>query len=109
MDQVAQIAQVAGPWSLLLGTVIFGIRALIKGQLVPRSTVDALTVQWEARLGESHQREQDWRTAYHKADETLDLFAVQFRELMTYAKTTDAIVRALPTTATGGGSSGSGN
>lgn len=93
---MVDIVQVGSPWAAVLGLVLAGLRYIMTGGLVPRSTLDVLTAQWEARLGESHQREQDWRTAYQRAAERADVQAAQFGELMTYAKTTDAIVRALP-------------
>ena len=91
-----EVVQAGGPWVALLGVVLLGLRYILGGKLVPRSTLDVLAAQWEARLGESHTREQDWRTAYQRAAERADVQAGQLGELMTYAKTTDAIVRALP-------------
>lgn len=101
MDATA-IVQVGGPWAALLGTLIFGIRALIKGDLLSRSYVDALKDGWEARLSESHQREQDWRSAYLTEAETSASKDTQLRELMSLARTMDAFIKALPKPGGGG-------
>jgi hypothetical protein len=40
--------------------------ALWRGWIVPGSTLDRLTTQWEARLREAHDREQSWKTAHDR-------------------------------------------
>jgi len=67
--------------------------------LVPSATVDRLTEQWEARLAESHGRERLWQTAYERSEERAGVQAAQLQELMTLARTTDALLRALPVAA----------
>lgn len=95
-DDIAQVAGVAGPWSLLLGVLVAGLYAILRGSLVPASQVDRLTAQWEARLAESHERELAWRTAYERTEEARSVNAQQLGELMTLARTTEALLRALP-------------
>ena len=80
----------------LVGIFLQGLRSLVAGQLVPGRTVDRLTSQWEARLAESHGREQLWQTAYERSEERANVQAQQLGELMTLARTTDALLRALP-------------
>lgn len=110
MDAVTDAAAAAGPWVLLVGTLVGAIRAVFVGALVPRPQVDELKEQWEARLAdleqrltESHQREQDWRTAYERTDERADVTGAQVAELLTIARTTDAVLQALPLAAPASG------
>jgi len=61
----AQVLGVAGTaWLTVLGLVVGTIRAVISGALVPRSQVDAMTRQWEARLEREHKETADWREAH---------------------------------------------
>lgn len=96
MDEAAQVAAAAGPWSLLLGVLVTGLYAIIRGKLVPAATVDRITEQWEARLAESHERELAWRSAYQRTEEARSINAQQLGELMALARTTEALLRALP-------------
>jgi hypothetical protein len=94
----AQVLGVAGTaWLTVLGLVVTGLRLIMSGGLVPRSQVDALTVQWEARLEESLQREQDWKAAAQAGAATNAEYADRFGELITAARTTEVLLRALPT------------
>jgi len=96
VDEAQQIAAAAGPWAALLGVLVAGLYAILRGTLVPASTVDRITQQWEARLAESHERELAWRAAYERTEEARGVDSQQFGELMTLARTTEALLRALP-------------
>lgn len=96
VNEAQQIAAAAGPWAALLGVLIAGLYAILRGTLVPASQVDRLTAQWEARLAESHERELAWRAAYQRTEEARSVNASQLGELMTLARTTEALLRALP-------------
>jgi len=80
----------------ILGVFGLGLRAIVTGALVPRSTLDVLTAQWEARIAESTQREQDWRTAYRNEAEASDTRDQLLTRLMTYAETADRVLQSLP-------------
>jgi hypothetical protein len=80
----------------LTGLIVAGLYSLLKGLLVPGRTVDRLTDQWEARLAESHRREQLWQLAYERSEDRANVQAQQLGELMALARTTDALLRALP-------------
>jgi hypothetical protein len=96
VDELARATTIGAPWAALIGLLMAGLYAILWGKLVPRSTLDVLTTQWEARLSESHVREQDWKTVATLASERADVTQSQLGRLMTYAETTDAIIRALP-------------
>jgi hypothetical protein len=82
--------------SLLLGLAGAAGYGLMHGRLVPAVTLKTLEAQWEARLAESHQREQDWKTAYERAEEARAVTSQQLGELMILARTTEALLRSLP-------------
>ncbi len=107
-----------GPWGLLITAVATILIAFIKGGLVSGTQVKAaeeryqkeldrlttsgeaerarLVTLWEARLKESHTREQDWRAAFQGSEERADLLAGQVDKLMTYAQTADQLLRSIP-------------
>lgn len=86
------VAAVSG----LVGIVMAGLYGLLRGRLVPAVTLHTLDAQWQARLAESHQREQDWKTAYERAEEARAVTSQQLGELMILARTTEALLRSLP-------------
>jgi hypothetical protein len=112
VEPYVDAAAAAGPWIALVGLVAGAIRALFTGQLVTASQVDRLTVQWEARIteaaeqaeariAESHEREQLWRTAWERSEEARRVESAQVGELIPVARATEALLRAIPV---GGGS-----
>lgn len=101
VSDVADLASAIGPWSAIVGIVLLGLRSIVTGQWIPRSTLDVLTGQWEARLKESVQREQDWKDAYRASDEARDVADRQLAELMIYARNADRILQNLPATVPG--------
>lgn len=93
----AQLLAVAGTaWLTVLGLVAGTIKAIVSGALVPRSQVDALTLSWEARLEAALEREQDWKAAAQAKDATVAEYADLFGQLLTSTRTTEALIRALP-------------
>jgi hypothetical protein len=96
VNEAQQIAAAAGPWAALLGVLVAGLYSILRGSLVPASQVDRITVQWEARLAESHERELAWRQAYEHTEAARSINASQLGELMTLARSTEALLRALP-------------
>lgn len=109
MDPVISAAVAAAPWAALLGLLLAGLYAILRGTLVPRSHVDLLATQWEARLGdleqrlvESHQREQDWRTAHERSEQARAVDAAQLGEVIPVARATLELLRALPGSAPAG-------
>ena len=93
-----QLLTVAGTaWLTVLGLVVGTIRAIVSGALVPRSQVDAMNRVQEARLKESLDREQDWKATAGALNATVAEYADQFGQLLATTRTTEALIRALPT------------
>lgn len=78
-------AALGGTWAALIGVLSFGIRAIISGALVPRSTLE-----------DSIQREKDWRTAYMNEAKRGDSDARLLDKLLVYAETADRVLQNLP-------------
>jgi hypothetical protein len=85
-----------GTWTILIGVLASGLRSILSGALVPRAQVEALTAQWEHRLRESNEREQDWRTAYRNEAQASAAKDGVLDKLMTYAETADRVLQSLP-------------
>lgn len=106
-DNAAHLVQAGGPWVALLGVLLAGLYAIIGGGLVPRTTLDVLIKQYEeriaevarqsnARLDESREREQAWRSAYDVERQAGTLEREQIGQLVVIGRTTEALLRALP-------------
>jgi predicted esterase YcpF (UPF0227 family) len=74
-----------GTWTALIGVLAFGLRAIISGALVPRST-----------LLDSIAREKDWRAAYMNEAERGDTKDRLLDKLLVYAETADRVLQSLP-------------
>lgn len=97
MTTVQLLSILGVAWSTVVALIGTGLRLIMSGGLVPRAQVDAMTRQWEARLNESHTRERDWMAAAQAGAATNAEYAEQFGQLLPVARTTEALVRALPT------------
>lgn len=77
----AQILTGGGPWALIALTVV----SVIRGWLVPSATVTLLMA-----------RAEEWRSAWEKSEEARRVQAEQVSQLLEFARTADAVMRALP-------------
>jgi len=107
-DNVADLLQAGGPWALLLSVLVAGLQQIRTGGLVPRSTLDLMVAQYEARItetarqaedriNESREREQAWRSAAEADRQAAAIQGEQTNKLLVLGETTVAILRALPT------------
>lgn len=87
---------VPGIFLTFVGTLFY---ALWKGWLVPGSTLDRITKQWEDRLDEAREREREWRTVSEHERETSRIAVEQVSALMDGLKTVEHYVRAIPAAA----------
>lgn len=75
----------AGP-AMALGLTV--VLAIVRGWLVPGSTLDRLTSEWRERLAEAREREAQWRAIAQEA-------TGQVAVLMGVARTTERVVSAI--------------
>lgn len=92
-----------GGWAVFITLVVGLFTAVWRGWLVPRPTVDRLEKSWEQvcgsaaeRLAESIEREREWRASWMTSEERGRVRDEQVADLLELARTTDALVRALP-------------
>lgn len=103
MDEVFALALRNLDGGAFIALVSLLATAVWRGWLVPRTTVDRLEKSWEMviasraeRLAESVEREKEWRTSWMISEERGRVRDAQVVDLLELAKTTDALVRALP-------------
>lgn len=70
--------------------------ALWRGWLIPGSTLDRITRQWEERLAEAQKREQDWKAAHDQQAELARTAAEQTGELLGSFEVLESYIRATP-------------
>ena len=83
---------IPGQWVIqggAAGVLLVAIWLVLTGRIVGTKTVDRFVAAAE-------RRESAWQTAYLKAEEARSLQAQQIAELLDLARTTDAVIRALP-------------
>lgn len=76
--------------------VLWVINAVARGQWMPRSTVDQLVLSLKERLAESRESSAKWENAYDASESARRIQAEQIRELIVLARTTEALLKALP-------------
>jgi hypothetical protein len=72
------------------------IYAILAGRLVPRSAVDDVRADRDARLAEIRRESDDWRSAWQASQETNKVLADQNKELLELSRTTHQLIKALP-------------
>ena len=78
--------------------VVFGVLAVLRGWIVPRSTVVDLRTDRKERLDEIASERDDWKQAYLVSEQARMLLVSQNGELLELAKTANHILSALPST-----------
>lgn len=103
MDEVFALALRNLDGGAFIGLVALLATAMWRGWLVPRPTVVQLLEAREVviaaqseRLAESLEREREWRAAWMTSEERGRVRDAQTGDLLEMARTTDALVRALP-------------
>lgn len=83
----------------LLGLVAWGIRALIKGDLLPKTSVEYTTKEWKDQLEEKKQEAAEWKANY-EAERAIGANSRENRDiLLAVSKTMDKVLSSLPTSA----------
>ena len=85
----------AGPFTApgLLGLVIF---LIVRGQLVPRSQVDAIVAGKDQQIADKNEEITTWREAYAKSEEVRATVADVLRETVAGQKTVLDFIQSLP-------------
>ena len=81
----------------LMTLVGVGIRAIYKGDLVPRKSVEFATDNWKQQLEEKQAEAADWKKHY-EAERELGVNSRENREiLLAVSKTMERVLSSLPT------------
>jgi len=91
---LALISALAGMFTTILGVVVFGLRALIKGQIIPRSTYLDVMADRDREIAEKKEDIGLWRAAYEKtAAQRDDLMVVGHTTVKAIASVADAATK----------------
>jgi hypothetical protein len=90
----------------LLGLVIWGAKAIMKGDLLPKKSVEYATENWKQQLEEKKSEAAEWKANY-EAERAVGVTSRENREiLLAVSKTMDRVLSSLPTTANNGSAGG---
>jgi hypothetical protein len=90
-DVVGTGIAAGGPVALLALTVLL----ILRGQLVPRATLEDLRADRDARISELATERETWRAAYLEEVEARRLAQEQVDELLEFARTGDHLLRTV--------------
>jgi hypothetical protein len=90
---VAKLPIAGGAASLI---VIAFIHAILSGRLVPRSALEDVRADRDARLAERQKESDDWRSAWEVTQTANGILAAQVSELLELSRTTNQFIQALP-------------
>jgi hypothetical protein len=102
LEQLTTIGQLTAP-GVLLVVVLLIIRAVVRGDLVPRATVDALLRGRDGEIERAVTRGNDWQAAFEAQRHRGDLLAEQNRELIEVARSHEHLVETVEALARRGG------
>lgn len=77
------------------GLLSLAIFLILRGALVPRSTVDDIRADRDAALASSEATASGWKDAFHTSEAARSAQSSQIDELLEIARTTDHLVRSL--------------
>lgn len=93
-QQLVTVGQITAPGALLI-VVLIVIRAVVRGSLVPRSTVDALLEARDGEITRAVVRGDDWHAAFEAQRHRGDLLTEQNRELIEVARSHEHLVETV--------------
>lgn len=91
LQQLGSIGQLTASGVLLI-VVLLIARVVIKGDWIPRRTVDLLLASRDAEIDRSNTRGDEWHAAYETERHRADLLADQNNALIEVAKTVEHII-----------------
>lgn len=94
MPEVLPFLQL-GAIGVLVAVLYFLIRIVVRGDFVPRATVEALLAARDAEIVRSNERADEWHRAYEGERHVSELVRDQNRELIEVAGTVKHVAEAL--------------
>lgn len=81
----------------LMGLVIWGSRAIFKGELIPKKSVEYATENWKEQLEAKKAEAAEWKSNY-EAERAIGVTSRENRDiLLAVSKTMDRVLSSLPT------------
>lgn len=99
MDAIAAWLTSNGGSVGFAGLCTLAIWLILTGRLVPRTSVDALRADWNARLNSKEDQVQDWKGAYFRLLDTVDAQAKQSEVQLELSRTSAHLIQAVATKA----------
>lgn len=96
MEAVFALAGKFGPAAIMGGLLAAFIWAVLTGRLVPRSTLEDVRADRDARLAELRKETDDVWTALRASQDTIRVLSDQIDELSEVGRTTHQLIQALP-------------
>lgn len=96
METAGQLVAAWAPNVGVGGVIVGAIIALFKGWLVPGTTVDRMTRQWEQQLADAKQETTEWRAAHGVSEAARERALLHSGELLETARTVERLLLALP-------------
>ena len=104
MDFWGVLAQY-GPGTLIIGVLVatlaflvrYWVVAIMRGELVPRSTVDGMRQDYQSRLTDLGSERDQWRQAHGTSEATRSIQDEQMRELLAAANLTNHFLTGMRT------------
>lgn len=94
MSELAPYAQISAAGALLAVT-IYIIRVVVRGDFVPRKTVDAMLSARDDEIGRANQRGDDWHAAFENERHAREVVVSQNGELIEVAHTVQHVMEVL--------------
>ena len=83
--------------TILIGVVTWGARAIIKGDLVPKKSVEYASENWKQLLKEKKDEAAEWKANY-EAERAIGANSRENRDiLLAVSKTMEKVLSSLPT------------
>ncbi|TXS39701.1 hypothetical protein [Streptomyces sp. t39] len=79
-----------------IGLVVIVVLLILTGRLVPRSTVEDVRADRDARLAELTSERDTWRDAHKESEVARQVAQGQVGELLELSRTADHLLRSLP-------------
>lgn len=79
----------------LLAVAIYLIRVVVRGDFVPRKTVDAMLDARDSEIKRCEERGDDWHAAYENERHAREVVVAQNGELLEVARTVQHVMEAL--------------
>lgn len=80
----------------LLGVVVWGAKAVYKGDLIPRTSVEYTSKEWKEQLEEKKREAAEWKANY-EAERAIGINSRENRDiLLAVSKTMDRVLGSLP-------------